>query len=166
MKRLLLTRHAKTINGDGRMRDFDRYLTTRGLADIKLVAKELIDNGNKPELIISSPAKRAMHTAEFFAEHFHYPVGDIKYLKFLYGYYSAEKLLEQVEKLGRKAESVMIIAHNPAIAELGSYFTGIFNGHMPTASLLVVDFGVNSWEYVSEGSGILRHFIYPRELRE
>ncbi len=166
MKTLLLTRHGKTVRGDAQLKDFDRYLAPRGQADIKLVARELQDLEYEPDLIISSPAVRAKQTADLFAKFLDYPAGYIKYLDFLYGYYSADQLIAEVNHLGHKARSVMIVAHNPSIAELGAYFTASFYDHMPTSATLVVDFEVKRWEYISEGSGILSQFIFPSALRE
>ena len=166
MKTLLLTRHGKTVRGNGQLKDYDRYLAPRGPADIKLVARELQNLKYEPDLIISSPAVRAKQTADLFAKHFHYPGGKIKYLDFLYGYYSAGQLLAEINHLGQKARSVMVVAHNPSIAELGAYFTASFYDHMPTSASLVVDFEVKRWEYISEGSGLLSQFIFPGALRE
>ena len=47
MKTLLLTRHAKTVQGNGQMRDFDRFLAPRGPKDVLLVANEMKTSGRE-----------------------------------------------------------------------------------------------------------------------
>ncbi|MBT3244833.1 MAG: hypothetical protein HN352_16935 [Bacteroidetes bacterium] len=166
MKTLLLTRHAKTVQGNGQMRDFDRFLAPRGPKDVLLVANEMKTSGQIPDLIISSPAKRARQTAELFAQHFNHPTGDIQYLDFLYGYYATDQVIHELNRLGAKASRIMLIAHNPSIADLGDYFTGGFHQHLPTSGILAIDFEVKRWKYISRNSGSLTQFVYPKALRE
>ncbi len=166
MKTLFITRHAKTIPGGGQLADFDRYLSPRGPKDLKLVANELIELEYEPDLIISSPAVRAKQTAEIMAELFDYPVGQIKYLNHLYGYFSTQQIIKDISQIGAKARSVMIVGHNPSMAELGEDLTYSFHEHLPTSGTLVIDFEVTKWDYVSEGSGMLSQFIFPSALRD
>ncbi len=166
MKTLLITRHAKTVPGSGQLRDYDRYLSPRGPKDLKLVAQELIDLEYEVDFIISSPAKRAMETAEYMAKYLNYPVSQIKYLEYLYGYFTTEQLLADITRIAAKARSVMLVGHNPSMADLGSDLTLSFSDHLPTSGTLAIDFDVAKWDYVSPGSGILTQFIFPSGLRE
>jgi phosphohistidine phosphatase len=166
MKTLLLTRHAKTIPGESGMSDFDRTLAPRGPKDVKLIARELLSFEYEPDLIISSPAVRAKQTAELFAKGFNYSVSQIKYLNYLYGYFSISDLINDLSKMASKSNTVQIIGHNPSIAEIGSDFSGSFSDALPTSGTLVIEFDVKKWDYVSEGSGVMTQYIIPSALRE
>ncbi|HEY2727352.1 MAG TPA: histidine phosphatase family protein, partial [Parafilimonas sp.] len=71
VKSLLLVRHAKSSWEDIAQKDFDRPLNQRGKKDAPAMAKR-IRKEKKLQLdaIISSPAKRALSTAKFFADEF------------------------------------------------------------------------------------------------
>lgn len=165
MKTLLLTRHAKTAQAESGMSDFDRTLLPRGPKDVRLVAKELISLEYEPDMILSSPAIRAKQTAEFFAKEFNYPQAQIKFLNYLYGYFSISELIEDLEKKGGKQGVIQIVGHNPSIPELGADLTGAPAESLPTCGTLVIEFDVNKWEYVSEASGVLTQVLYPSVLR-
>ena len=72
MKTLYLVRHAKSSWDEANQSDFERTLNERGANDAATMAKLLGKKNVKPELIISSPAARALLTAEIFAEQLHY----------------------------------------------------------------------------------------------
>ena len=71
-KTLYLIRHAKSSWDDHDLSDFQRTLNNRGLKDAPLIVKFLKGNNIVPDLIITSPAVRALSTAEIFADEFHY----------------------------------------------------------------------------------------------
>ncbi len=148
------------------MSDFDRTLAQKGPKDVKLVARELLSLEYDPDLIVSSPALRAKQTAELFAKEFSYSVNQIKYLNYLYGYFSIKDLINDLSNIAAKARSVQIIGHNPSIPEIGAEFSGSFIDTLPTSGTMVIEFDVKRWDYVSEGSGVLTQFIFPSALRE
>ncbi len=166
MKTLLITRHAKTVPGDGRLADHDRYLTSRGHKDLILVSNELIDLGIIPDKIISSPAKRTHQTAEIFADRFQIHRNNIALADFLYGYYNVDALINFLQNSASKFPCIQIIGHNPKMEELGAALTGSVYRRIPTSGTLVLEFDVNKWNHISEGSGTLLHFISPKPLRD
>ena len=66
MKKLYLIRHAKSSWKDITLDDFDRPLNKRGKTDAPFMAQKLKDKNIYPDIIISSPAKRAKSTAKAF----------------------------------------------------------------------------------------------------
>ena len=77
MKRVVIVRHGKAVPY-GYEDDFNRDLQERGKNDADLVSSELMKRGVQPDLIISSPAKRALKTARIFADNLNYNRADIK----------------------------------------------------------------------------------------
>ena len=67
-KKLLIIRHAKSDWNNPDLRDFDRPLNERGERNAPEMAKRLIKNDLVPQLLVSSPAVRALTTAELFAQ--------------------------------------------------------------------------------------------------
>ena len=68
MKTLYLIRHAKSDWGNPLLADIDRPLNERGKRDAPRMAQRLLDRGELPGLLISSPARRAFRTARYFAK--------------------------------------------------------------------------------------------------
>jgi phosphohistidine phosphatase len=62
MKALFLVRHAKSSWDDAALPDKDRPLNDRGKRDAANMGERLAKFDVKPDLILSSPAKRALTT--------------------------------------------------------------------------------------------------------
>src|SRR5947199_872234 len=72
MKTLFLIRHAKSSWTDPALPDKDRPLGNRGRRDAPKMGKRLAKRDVKPDLILSSPARRALKTAEIIAKKLDY----------------------------------------------------------------------------------------------
>lgn len=67
MKTLTLIRHAMSSHDFPLLGDFQRPLNPRGRHDVPLMAQRLAATGSDPVLLVSSPATRALTTAQGFA---------------------------------------------------------------------------------------------------
>jgi len=74
MKTLFLVRHAKSMRDDAAMPDKDRPLNDRGKRDAPKMGERLAKRYVKPNLILSSPARRALKTAQIIAKKLDYKV--------------------------------------------------------------------------------------------
>src|SRR5437868_13677338 len=72
MKTLFLIRHAKSSWDDAALPDKDRPLSDRGRRDAPKIGKRLTKRDVKSDLILSSPARRALTTAEIIAKKLDY----------------------------------------------------------------------------------------------
>ena len=68
-----------------------------------------------------------------------------------------------------KADVVMMIGHNPGIAEFAARLVAhppanAEFARYPTGATLVADFDVTDWTDVTFGSGVTVDFIVPREI--
>ena len=68
MKTLLIVRHAKSSWDNADTSDIDRPLNDRGKRDAPAMAQRIIRTGLAIDRFVSSPAKRARQTAEYFVE--------------------------------------------------------------------------------------------------
>ena len=60
MKTLVIVRHAKSSWESAALSDFDRPLNKRGQHDAPIMAKRIMEKGIRPDLLVSSPAMRAI----------------------------------------------------------------------------------------------------------
>lgn len=162
MKRLYLVRHAKSSWKNPELRDFDRPLNKRGKRDAPLMGQRLKKAGECPDLIISSPAKRAAKTAKILAREIGYPSEDIRWLDSLYGA-GTQTMLEIVGDLGDSVGSVMLVAHNPGLTFFAEHLTGVAVENIPTSGVFTVDFDLASWKGIHESEGKLVFFDYPKK---
>src|SRR5687767_13361052 len=122
MKALFLVRHAKSSRDDTAMPDKDRPLNDRGKRDAPKMGERLAKRDAKPDLVLSSPATRALKTAEIIAKKLDYKRKDIVVDDRLYTV-TADDLLDVIRKLGDKLERVMVFGHNPELTELAHRFS-------------------------------------------
>lgn len=149
MRRLLLVRHAKSSWGDPTLPDRERPLNERGKRDSPKMGRRLAALGVDPDVILSSPARRALKTARILAEELGYRLEDIRVDDRLYAA-EAEVLLKVIRELGDAKLCVMLVGHNPELTELAHrYSSGIT--HLPTCAVAEFAFAADSWPVAIAG---------------
>lgn len=161
MKTLYVMRHAKSSWADPLLPDFDRPLNERGKADAPEMGKRLKKKGIHPDLIISSPARRAFKTAQKVAKAIDYPKNKILTDKMLY-LAGASAILAVVKETADTVNSLMIFGHNPGWTDFVNEMTGSHIDNIPTAGIAAIQFDVNSWEDIGKNKGKLLLFDYPK----
>jgi phosphohistidine phosphatase len=161
MKTLFLIRHAKS-NWDGAaLPDKNRPLNDRGQRDAPKMGERLARREVKPDLILSSPATRALKTAEIIAKKLDYRRKDIVVNERLYAV-GADDLLDVIHKLGDKLERVMLFGHNPEITELAHRFSSEIT-HMPTCAVAEFTFDAKSWSNIGKVRPAKVALDYPKK---
>lgn len=163
MKRLVIVRHAKAVHS-GYDRDFNRELADRGRSDASLVAKELKKLEIVPDYILSSSASRAITTAQIYANDLDFNLQKIEQQKALYNDYTTQEFIDMIQTVPENTNCLFVFGHNPYVHFMSSNFTNNFDGHMPTASTVVIDFEIDSWQKLEARSGIVKHHLYPSKL--
>lgn len=162
MKTLLLCRHAKSDWGVDQD-DFNRPLKKRGLRDLSRMGTLLKENGFFPDLIISSPATRALETAKGLASLIGYEKKIIENEKIYEA--SHGELFSIVQDLPEEADIVMVVGHNPAMESLAGMLASIDSGLvMPTCAMACLGIA-GRWKNISPGNAILRWYLIPGILR-
>jgi len=164
MKNLLIMRHAKSDWGNN-LPDIERPLNKRGKKATPLMAEYLKKTGKVPDLILSSPAKRAKCTAEIVKE----TLGidkDIKIISaFYFGYMS--EIINTIKNVDNQHNTVLILGHNPIwedlVSELISYKNYIA---MPTAAIASIIFDTDNWQKITEKEAKLEWLNTPKELKD
>ena len=119
-----------------------------------------------PDLILSSPAKRALETAQIIARKLDYKLADIVVDERLYAtgadglldvlrklgdivvderLYAtwADDLLRVIRELGAKPKTVMLFGHNPELTELAHRLSNKI-AHLPTCAVAEFTFDAKS----------------------
>jgi phosphohistidine phosphatase len=165
MKTLFLIRHAKSSQAEPGMKDFDRPLNDRGKKDAPLMGKILHQKKIKPDLLISSPAKRALSTAQKIAKEIDYPKAKIKKEAKIYEA-SVKTLLHIVNEIEDKNKNVFLFGHNPGFTDFLNYLTGDVIENIPTCGIAEIKFDADSWSEISRDTGKLVYFDSPKKNEE
>ena len=142
------------------MADFDRPLNERGLEAAPFMGNIIYENHFQPDLIISSPAKRAAQTAILVRASAQIE-SEIRYDEKIYEA-SSRRLLQIISEQNDKLESLMLVGHNPGFEELLRNLTGELRP-MATTNLAVVDLQIESWSETAANCGNLRVLIRAKE---
>ena len=164
MKTIYLVRHATAAKGKPKSPDMKRVLSKKGRKEAVKMAKKLKKNGMLPDLLISSPAKRALQTARVFAKAVKYPKNKILLNKTLYEANNAssnEALLQEFRSLDDQFQSVMVFGHDPLLTEFARYLRKDFTEALPGCAVVRFDFNNISWTKITAGRGVLKFFDYP-----
>jgi phosphohistidine phosphatase len=148
MKTLLLVRHAKSSRTDPTLSDRDRPLNDRGKQDAPMMAKRLAQREVRPGLLVTSPALRALTTAQLFADELGVEHKDIVVDDRLYAS-SAQSLLDVVRSLDGKVECALFFGHNPEFSDLAGRLSGK-SIDMPTCAVAEFGFDTRTWSEVGK----------------
>ncbi len=164
MKKLYLLRHSKSSWENPNLDDFDRPLNKRGKRDAPFMGSLLRKFDIKPDLIISSPAKRAYTTAKEITKEINYPQKKIIKNEDIY-LASAGELLRIINELPDDADSVMLVGHNPGLTQICNLLCNANIVNIPTSGFTEIHFPVSSWKEIVPDSGKLIVFEYPKKYR-
>ncbi len=158
MKTLLLLRHAKSSWDDAGLQDFDRPLNRRGMKTAPLMGRFMGERKLSPDLVLSSPAKRAAQTAQLVVE----TAGLGCELRYDERIYAASVPTLQEVLADVRAGEVLLVGHNPGLEELLEHLTGE-SEEMPTAALARIVLSAELGGF-RERSARLDWLVRPKEL--
>ncbi len=165
MKRLILTRHAKSSWDDPATPDHDRPLNDRGKAAAADLGQWLASRGHVPGEVLCSDALRTRKTFSGIAPALPgTPVLELKPAL----YHAGPDVMMAVLRHAT-ADTVMMIGHNPGIAEFATRLVAhppanAEFARYPTGATLVVEFDIEDWAKVVFGTGVTVDFVVPREI--
>lgn len=162
MKLLIILRHGKSDWGNPELDDFDRPLNERGKKNAVETGFFLSDKFGKPDIMLSSGAKRAIDTAKLAAQRMRYKQEDIQIDADLY-LASVPVILRSIARLSNVADSCILIGHNPGLTNLINYF-GINLDNLPTASVACFECNTDKWENISPKNSSFQWIKLARDL--
>jgi len=166
---LLLLRHGKSDWGKD-VEDFDRPLKDRGKRAAQRVGSWLLEQGLIPDQIISSPAERAVTTAEKCAKAMGRSASGIQRDQRIYESGVAQ-LCQVLQGLPADNRRVMLVGHNPSLEQLLRHLlrepppVPDDGKLLPTATLARLKLD-RCWAELAGGCASLQSLIRPSELPE
>jgi len=161
MKKLTLIRHAKSDWSSGAASDFDRPLNRRGNKAAPVMAARLRERDQIPDLLVSSPAQRAVETAELLAHELDLAPEKILYQRDIY-----EAFLETLITIVRQlpdTEHIALIGHNPGLSLLGQWLWPQAPEWLPTCAVLELELAVDDWPEIVTACATLLYYDYPKK---
>ena len=170
MSELHLLRHAKSSWADPDQPDRDRPLAPRGRRAARSVADHLRKRHPGIELVLCSPAVRAVQTLDLLRPALRDRV-EVLVEDELYGA-GATELLARLQRVPDRVGSTLVVGHNPGLQELAVLLAREgrlrerATAHFPTAILATLALGKRPWSALEPGGADLVSLVLARELRE
>jgi len=163
MKTLYVIRHAKSSWTDPTASDFERGLNDRGKRDAPKMGKRLKEKEIHPDVVISSPAKRALSTAKRISEAIKFEKSMIQTESKLY-HADEDAILSVIREINDNQQTAMIFGHNPGLTDFVNAVSGeeINIDNVPTCGIVAFSLPVDSWKDVAWKTAKLLFFDYPK----
>jgi phosphohistidine phosphatase len=195
-KIIILLRHTKAKSAEYPQTDFERKLSAEGKACASFMGEKLtttlqnthlqnqqINKGEQPTLlsklaaigpekIICSNAKRTQETLQNLQQRYNTSSSDIEYTDKTYEA-TTGSLLNQLQQLPAKTNTVMMIGHNPGTEFLAQILLTDKSGYMPqdihfsTGTIAIIGFrNLQNWAALGseENTGELVQYLTPKTL--
>ena len=163
-KTLYLLRHAKSAWDNPNLSDFERPLNKRGNENLTGLAKIAAILNPPPELIVTSPSRRTLDTVNGFCRGMSTQCS-IEEEKELY-HASKEEILNRIQKVPEKIQSLLIVGHNPGLEEFISWIlmgSRVSNPlKMTTCSFVQLASNISLWSELEPQTATLQLMIPGR----
>lgn len=128
------------------------------------MGKRLKERAVHPDVMLSSPAKRALSTCKRIADVLGFNKENIVTDRDLY-HADEDEILAVVRKIKDVHDTVLIFGHNPGLTDFVNLImpkeeTQI--GNVPTCGVVAFSFDVPSWNRIESGSGQFLFFDFPK----
>jgi phosphohistidine phosphatase len=127
------------------------------------MGKRLKEKEIQPDLMLSSPAVRALSTCQAIAHILGYKQGSVQTDRRLY-HATEDEILTVILKLNDKHDAVMIFSHNPGLTDFVNSFrnTPEVIDNIPTCGVVAFKLPIDSWKDVHWKTGDMEFFDYPK----
>jgi phosphohistidine phosphatase len=161
MKKLFIIRHAKSSWEDVNLDDFDRPLNEKGLNDAAIMAKFLKEKSISFDSILTSPASRAINTAEIFAKELNFSK-NLTPNQYIYEPF-VNAIVETLSYTYDDNNTVALFGHNPGVSTL-AYTLCNAKIQMKTCSIIEIEFSCDSWLDISKNNAKFISYTKPKDL--
>lgn len=166
--RLYLLRHAKSSWDDDSLPDVERPLSPRGRKAASALRRYFKTTQLTVDLVLCSPSSRTRQTWERVHAGVH--SGEVRFVPSIYEAGSAA-LLEVVRGIDESATSVVLIGHNPGLADLADDLVADgrpeamarLRDGFPTGAFATLRLD-GAWRAAGPHTGFLEEFVRPRDL--
>jgi len=168
---LIVFRHAKSSWDDNIPRDFDRPLNKRGEKAAVTMGKWVKQTGLTFDHVVASPAVRVIDTIDHFVTGSGQRI-DPNWDRRIY-LASSATLMDVLREQSDAHKDILMVGHNPGMEDLvldlcpddgTSPLRALVWEKFPTATLARMELNIQHWSEIERKTGILTHFIRPRDL--
>lgn len=168
-RELMLLRHGKS-DWSQQVEDFKRPLKDRGKRGAQRMGVWLLQQRLQPDYVVSSPAERAIVTAQKTIKTMG---GDAKTIQEDRRIYAAnvDELLRVLAEVPPESKRVMLVGHNPGLELLAEYLQGEriplpSDGKLiPTSTLVMIEMP-EDWSELKSGDGNLISIVRPSSMEK
>jgi phosphohistidine phosphatase len=164
-KTLLIIRHGKSSWDQENTSDVDRLLKETGIVRTQMIAQKLLELNIFPGLILTSHAKRALHTAQIIAKQLGYPEENIRIDRSIYDS-DAHEVLKIIKKSDPTVDTLFIFGHNPTFTYLANMFLQHTIIDLPTSGTVILSFSCEKWKSISSGNKSYELTLFPKTLNK
>lgn len=129
------------------------------------MAKKLAERGVKPDIFLSSPAKRARKTAKTVAQAIGYQAKSIVYNEDLY-LASTSALYAIVQNLDETISTAFLVGHNYGLTDFAEDLLLKQLINVPTTGIVAMDCEIERWAELKPGCCSLWFFDFPKRYPE
>lgn len=163
MKTLYVMRHAKSAWGEPGLDDFERPLLEKGKKRTRTIIEYLKKKDVKPGLLLSSPAVRALQTAQIMLHGLGMDKEALRIEKSMYTS-DSEQLEDLFFDLPSTVDEILMVGHNPAVTNFVNRFIDAKIDALPTSGTVALAFDIKDWEDVLNVKPKLRFVAFPKML--
>jgi phosphohistidine phosphatase len=160
-RKLFIIRHAKSSWDHDGLDDIDRPLAQRGLKNAKEMAERLMAKKIVPDLLLTSPANRALNTALIMSKCWgvgpeHLQIHDLLY----------DARISDIEKVisvvPAEIRNLAIFGHNPSFTLYANHFLKLPLDNLPTAGVVILTLESKSWDGIRRTNVKGSYVDYPK----
>lgn len=159
MKTLHIVRHGKSSWDLPDVSDIDRPLLEKGIQNNYCIAELLKSKFDKPGLVYSSPASRAIHTAIIFSKIMEVDFNNIKISENLYES-ETSTIINLIEKNSSEIKNILIVGHNPVFTKLANLYLPEYLENIPTSGVVTLQFDIKNWGIIDK-TPVATEFNFP-----
>lgn len=163
MKTVIFIRHSKSSHTIEALADIHRPLNDRGYKDAQLVADALKNQKLKPQVIISSPAVRAISTALVFAQHLQVKYTNVQINESLYESGKA-KIISLIKSFNNKLDCIILVGHNPDFEDTINSLIKTKIEKYPTTGVAIIEFKITDWNDINQSKSNLTKLLLPSQF--
>lgn len=165
MKQLTIVRHAKSSWDLPEMEDYYRPLNPRGVKNSYAIGDELAVRGVFPDLVVTSPAVRAMNTSIIISRKLDFSLERIEANANMYEA-SVTDVMKIMSGINDSVSHAMLVGHNPTLTMLINRLQKKPLDNLPTCGVYHLEFDISSWSEIYDAKGKVQFALFPKELKK
>ncbi|MCF8257285.1 MAG: histidine phosphatase family protein [Flavobacteriales bacterium] len=163
MKQLTIVRHAKSSWDLTEVEDFYRPLSPKGVKNAFAMGDALRDRGIFPDLILTSPAVRAINTAIIIAKKLDFPQQRIESNDRIYQA-GTEQLFQVLGNMPESIGHLMLFGHNPSLTNLINRLLPDTLDNLPTCGAYSIGLS-GPWAEIRNTQGQVIFSLFPKNMK-